>query len=620
MNLSKSKHQSILTITKFWCLILVFSIVSTQSISQVKSPKLNKKSIEKSMAVATRNDKLVIYQIMTHIWANTNTTNKQNGSIEENGITKFSDYNDLALSTLKKLGYSHLYMTGILEHATTLDYTSIGIKKDHPENVKGRCGAPFAVKDYYDTNPFYANDPKNRMKELKAMIERIHKAGLKLVIDCIPNHLAREYGSDMKPKGIKDFGETDDKSKAFDPQNNFYYLPNKTYIAPKGGNDEIVSEKPYFEYPAKVTGNDVFSEKPSVNDWFETVKLNYGVDYQHHRAKHFNPIPSTWLKMTEMLSYWTKLGVDGFRCDMAEMVPYEFWNYAITKTKKLNPKCVFIAEIYNPAEYHNYIKKGKFDYLYDKIGMYDALRRLIENQPNATVEDITKLWQHESGDIAEHMLRFLENHDEQRIASRFFATDPFKAMPAMVVSATLNRGPLMIYFGQEVGEPAAGSEGFGSDDGRTTMFDFWGVPEHQKWLNNGKFDGGQLSDNQKKLYGFYQDLIKLVNDYPAIQKGHFFDLQYAQNEKYDKKKVYSYLRHLNGQNLLFVCNFDQDHAKSFHLNLIIPKHALELMNLKGKAGYEFQEIFQDKRKLVGKAEEGLNIEMKANSVLIFEIK
>jgi glycosidase len=564
-----------------------------------------------------KTDKLLVYQMMFHLWGNKNTTNKFDGTLEENGVTRFADIDERALTAIRQMGYTHLYLTGILEHATTVDFSQLGIAKDHPINIKGRCGAPFAVKDYYDVNPFYATNPANRMAEFEQMVKRIHVAGLKVIIDNVPNHVARQYRSDNKPAQAEDFGEKDNVNVAFSNQNNFYYLPNTQYNPPKGGNDALLTGDSYVEKPAKATGNDVFSPSPSVDDWFETVKLNYGVDYQNGRQKQFTPLPSTWLKMGQVMKYWAAKGVDGFRCDMAEMVPVEFWNYAITSTKQEFPDMIYIAEIYNPKEYHNYIKNGKFDYLYDKVGLYDALRRLIENKPEATVADITRVWQQESGDISQHMLRFLENHDEQRIASDFFAKDPFKAIPGMVVSATLHTGPLMIYFGQEDGESAMENEGFGKADGRTTMFDFWGVKTHQAWMNGGAFDGGQLSDSQKELRKFYRELMALTQSSEAIQKGAFYDLQYAQNSAFDSRKVYAYLRYSAKEKLLIVCNFDQNQSKTFDLQ--IPEHAWQALGVANKKSLKMQEIFRDKRQTTLQRS-GVRLEMAPNSALVFTLK
>lgn len=565
-------------------------------------------------------DKITLYQIYTRLFGNLTTTNKFYGTRDENGVGKFNDITDKALNSLKKFGISHVWYTGIIEHATMTDYSAHGIPKDNPYVVKGIAGSPYAIKDYYDVNPDLAVDVPNRMREFEALIARSHKVGLRVIIDCVPNHVARQYQSDMKPKGVKDFGEDDDKSVGFHPQNNFYYLPNQAFQVPDNVPiPPAIEAFPYAEFPAKATGNDVFAAKPSINDWFETIKLNYGVDYQNGRRKHFDPIPNTWLKMRDILLYWANKGVDGFRCDMAEMVPFEFWGWVIPEVKKVYPKTIFIAEIYNPAEYHNYLFKGQFDYLYDKVGLYDALRRLMEGHGNTA--DITRVWQQESGDFANRMLRFLENHDEQRIASKYFAGNPFYAIPAMVVSATLHTGPLMLYFGQEVGVNPTVAEGFSGEDGRTTMFDYWGVVEYQAWVNGGKFDGGKLNDDQKKLRGFYTDLLQLVNQSDAIRHGSFYDLQYAntngQTTGYNDAKMYAYLRHSDKQRLLIVCNFDLH--QSVQTTIKIPTHAWETMGLSPTSQYVFKEIFQHPQTITVEASKGLEIQMEANSVRIFEI-
>ena len=525
-----------------------------------------------------KTDKHVVYQMMFHLWGNQNTDVKRNGSAAENGVTKFKDLSSKGLQALKKKGYSHLYTTGILEHATMEDFTAFGSPLDHPQVVKGRAGSPFAIKDYYDVNPFLADKPADRMQEFAAMLDRVHKADLKLVLDFVPNHLARAYSSDQKPAGVVDFGQNDNKELSFSPTNNFYYLPGTQFTVPTGVNPPVPVNVPYIEIPAKVSGNNVFSAQPSIHDWFETVKLNYGVDLQHGNQTHFDPIPDTWLKMTDVLLYWTKKGVDGFRCDMAEMVPVEFWAYAIPKVKALNPEVVFIAEIYNPQEYRNYIFKGGFDYLYDKVGLYDGIRHIMEKKTGATTADITRVWQNESGDFANHMLRFLENHDETRLNSPGFAASNFwSTIPGMVLTASMHDGPLMVYFGQEFGEKAQEIEGFNEADDRTTMFDFYRVDTHQRWLNGGKFDGGKLTAAEKEIDTFYTSLIAWINSSEVIQQGKFFDLQYAQNASYPKDKVYAYLRYTaTGRNLI-ICNFD---SIKHDFTIEIPTLALDMMGVK----------------------------------------
>ena len=527
-------------------------------------------------------NKLIIYQLMTRLFGNKNTTNQYYGSIEENGVGKFNDITDVALAEIKKLGATHVWFTGILEHATMTDFTAYGIKPDYAGVVKGRAGSPYAVKDYYDVSPDLAVSVPNRMAEFEALLARTHTQHLKAIIDFIPNHVARTYQSDACPPGTEDFGALDNVALSFDPQNNFYYLPGQKLVVPSdykplGERETVAASVPFEEYPAKVTGNDVFSATPSINDWFETIKLNYGVDIQNNRAPYFEPTPSTWRKMRDILLFWTRKGVDGFRCDMAEMVPVEFWAWVIPQVKAINPEIIFIAEIYNSQQYHNYIHTGKFDFLYDKVGLYDSLRWLMEGHGNTA--DITKCWKEETYGISSHMLRFLENHDEQRIASPQFADNPWTAVPAMTVAATLSTGPVMIYFGQEVGEPGKGAEGFQGDDGRTSIFDYWGVPEHQKWMNNGRFDGGQLSAEQINLRSFYQQLLQLTQTQEALQIGQFYQMHPLVNGHAHHSKIYAYIRHTVQQRLLIVVNFDLYHT----LDITIPVAAAEKQLLFGQS-------------------------------------
>ena len=520
--------------------------------------------------------KLIIYQMMFHLWGNTTTNPQKNGNSITNGTTKFNDVSNKALKVLHDKGFTHLYTTGIIEHATKEDYSKFGCSLDHSSIVKGSCGSPFAIKDYYDVNPFLANKPENRLDEFNLMVERIHENKLKIILDFVPNHLARNYQSDKKPEGITDFGVDDRNDVEFSPQNNFYYLPGTQFTVPYHAEIDV-NTKAYVEIPAKASGNNVFSSQPTIHDWFETVKLNYGIDYPNNGHIHFDPIPDTWHKMLEVLTYWTNFGVDGFRCDMAEMVPVEFWAFVIPKIKRINSDVIFIAEIYQPCLYADYIYKGHFDYLYDKVGLYDSLRSLMEQNSLAHTSLITQVWQQESGEFSNKMLRFLENHDETRINSSCFAADNiWSTIPAMLITATLHGGPFMIYFGQEFGEKANEIEGFNEADDRTTMFDFWRVDSHQRWLNNGAFNHELLTSQEKDLDLFYQQLFNFVKDSNAVRIGQFFDLQYVQRENYPSKYVYSYLRYSNDEQLLFVNNF---HAtETFQLEIIIPDLALELMN------------------------------------------
>jgi glycosidase len=454
--------------------LLLFATSLLYSCSQPKDKFPPETSMEK------KSGKIVIYQMMTRLFGNKVTTNKTYGTAQENGLGKFNDVNDAALKGIKELGVTHVWYTGVIEHALLTDYTAFGIPLDDADVVKGRAGSPYSIKDYYDVNPDLAVHVRARMQEFEALVERTHGAGLKVIIDFVPNHVARAYKSDAKPAGVKDLGESDDTTASFKPSNNFYYLPGQKFIVPSEykslGRDSFrTKDQQFVEVPAKVTGNDQFTNAPGMNEWFEAVKLNYGVDIQNNRQQHFEPIPDTWIKMKDILIFWAGKKVDGFRCDMAEMVPVQFWNWAIPQVKEVNPEIVFIAEIYNPKEYANYTQIGKFDMLYDKVQLYDTLRHITQGHGStANLPPIQDALRNLDG----RMMHFIENHDEQRSSSRFFAGSPWKAWPSMVVSATIDRGPVMIYFGQEVGEPGLGIEGFEGDDGRTTHFDYWGVPEH----------------------------------------------------------------------------------------------------------------------------------------------
>ena len=530
------------------------------------------------------NEKIIIYQVFTRLFGNSNTRCKYNGSLEENGCGKLADFTTKALTEIKNLGATHIWYTGVIEHATQTNYSRYGIRPDHPAVVKGKAGSPYAIKDYYDVDPDMANSIPDRMKEFENLVKRSHKAGLKVIIDFVPNHVARQYHSDAKPEGVIDLGENDDNTVAFSAQNNFYYIPGQEL---QGDIDlHMNAPEAYVENPAKATGNDKFDAWPGINDWYETVKLNYGVDYMNWRIGHFDPIPDTWKKMLEILLFWAAKDIDGFRCDMAEMVPVEFWGWAIPQVKEQFPHIIFIAEVYNPNEYRNYIFNGHFDYLYDKVGLYDTLRALTCGHESAT--NIPFRWQNLNG-IEKNMLNFLENHDEQRIASDFFAGNPFKAIPAMVISACMNTNPVMIYFGQELGEKGMDEEGFSGRDGRTTIFDYWTVDTIRRWRNGGKFDGKTLTKEEKKLQGFYSTLLNLCNKEKAIREGVFFDLTYANLEGifFNEHRQYAFFRKAGKELLFIIVNFDEKPAAPC---VKIPTHAFDYLGIPYKDSYKAKDL------------------------------
>ena len=553
--------------------------------------------------------KFVIYQVLPRLFGNYNTTRKINGGIEENGCGKFNSFTPKALRAIRDLGVTHIWYTGVLEHATQTDYTQYGIQLDHPAVVKGKAGSPYAIKDYYDVDPDLAEDVPNRMKEFEALIKRTHKEGMKLIIDFVPNHVARQYHSDAKPEGVSDLGENDHNEWAFSPLNNFYYLPGEQFAPTFDVAD-------YHEYPAKATGNDVFSAHPSKNDWYETVKLNYGVFYTGGGEKQFNPTPDTWTKMRDIILYWAAKGVDGFRCDMAEMVPVEFWEWLIPQVKKQYPTIIFIAEVYQPALYDTYIKQGHFDYLYDKVGLYDTLRNVTSR--NYPVCDITRCWQN-LNDLQDSMLNFLENHDEQRIASGFFSGRGMCAQPAMIVVATLTKAPLMIYAGQEFGELGMDYEGFSGMDGRTTIFDYWSVPSIAAWANGGKFDGKLLNDEQRELRNFYKKLLHITLEQKAISHGTMYDLEYAQDvANFNPHEHFVYLRKYNDEIILIVLNFDD---KPANMRIKIPQEAFDHLKWKPGQKYNYCDLLQeeDKGSTVFTPDKDFEVQLQAWKGKIFKL-
>lgn len=589
----------------------------------------------------TQQKKEVVYQVFTRLFGNQNTTNKPWGTIEENGVGKFNDFTDKALKEIKDLGVTAVWYTGIQHHALVRDYTSIGISNDDPEVVKGRAGSPYAVKDYYNVNPDLAVNPANRLQEFEALIARTHKVGMKVIIDIVPNHIARKYEGKSNPKGVRDFGADDDFSVEYKRDNNFYYIPNTRFEIPDAGkplngeSNPLIDGK-FEEFPAKWTGNGSRLAKPDKNDWYETVKVNYGIrpdgskDFPELPAgydtkssqEHFDfwadkDVPSSWKKFRDIALYWTAKGVDGFRYDMAEMVPYEFWSYMNSATKMKNPDAFLMAEVYNPNEYRNYIRLGKMDYLYDKVETYDHLKAVIQgkNWPDG-LTDI----QHRMADIEHNMLKFLDNHDEQRLASPEFAGTPEKGKPLMVVSATISTAPTMIYFGQEVGEAGNENAGFGTHS-RTSIFDYIGVPNHQRWMNEGKFDGGQLSQSEKDLRDFYKRLLNFSINSSALM-GDFQEIQSANRNitpGYDIA-IYSYVRWSETQKLIVVTNFYSLASSNFEIR--IPADVIQKWNLKdGTYTITDQLYHQKKTELrVEKGEGKAQISIGSSESFIFQLQ
>ncbi|NOQ91098.1 MAG: alpha-amylase [Flavobacteriaceae bacterium] len=579
-----------------------------------------------------KEQKKVIYQVFTRLFGNENTTNKPWGTIEENGVGKFNDFTDKALQEIKGLGITHIWYTGILHHATITDYTKYGISNDDPDIVKGRAGSPYAVKDYYQVDPDLAVDPEKRLEEFEQLIGRTHKTGMKVVIDIIPNHIARAYEGKNNPEGVSDFGAQDDKTVTYKKNNNFYYVVGENFKAPfwqnnylpLGGEKNALADGKFEEIPAKWTGNGSRLAQPDFYDWYETVKINYGV--KPDGSKDFDSlpegfdkkgvedhvafwkdkdIPDSWIKFKNIALFWLEKGVDGLRFDMAEMVPVEFWSYMNSTIKLKYPNAFLLAEVYNPAMYRDYIHLGKMDYLYDKVALYDTIKHVM--QGHGLTDNLPQI-QTDLADIEHNMIHFLENHDEQRIASPDFAGSAEKGKPAMVVSTTISTAPTLIYFAQEVGEPGKENAGFGTAT-RTSIFDYVGVPNHQRWMNNKQFDGGQLSDKEKNLRNFYKRLLNFTINSSALM-GDYVEIHNYNRENSDNynHRVFSFVRWSENEKLIIVTNFDGEETYAFDLK--IPKTVINAWNLKeGK--------YQVSNQLYGEISQELMVE---NGIGIIKIK
>lgn len=525
--------------------------------------------------------KPIIYQLLPRLWGNDKARPKRNGTLADNGTGKMSDINASTLEYLKWLGCSHVWYTGIIRHSTQED--TEGCIPSHPQFVKGRAGSPYAICDYYDVNPYLADNPEERMTEFEELVARTHASGLKVIVDFVPNHVARDYGKNGFTPGHPILGEADDRSVHYHKENDFFYYPGQILKlpvpAPSGMED-------YHESPAMATGNNCYTPSPGINDWYETIKINYGDTYT-----------DTWEKMYDIVDFWISKGVDGFRCDMVELVPPAFFRWLISKAKSDTPDLIFIAEVYKKEQYGQYIREIGFDYLYDKSGLYDTIRAVVEKNTDddglpvelwQSASGITRNWQF-LGDLQPAMLNFLENHDEQRSASDFFGKSASNMYAALYASLYLNTAPFMIYFGEEVGERGMDEEGFSGKDGRTTIFDWWSISSIKrlrKVIDSGEYRTLQASrlvkagmkPEEARTFCRFAQAVRLAASDPAICEGTTYDLCYCNyaSEGFDRNRHFVFLRDKDEHTLLIAANFSDKEAK---MKISIPFHAFEWMGI-----------------------------------------
>lgn len=513
--------------------------------------------------------KVIIYQMLPRLWGNIGGKNIKNGTLKDNGCGKFSSIDTISLEYLRSLGVSHVWYTGIIRHATAED--SDGCTPSSADWVKGRAGSPYSITDYYDVNPYLADEPENRMEEFHKLVERTHAAGLKVIIDFVPNHVARDYGrftaAHPAPTGMAALGESDDKSVHWKDSNDFFYYPGIPLALP-------IQNQTYMEMPAMASGNS-YTSSPGVNDWYDTIKLNYCDTHTE-----------TWEKMYDIVNFWAGQGVDGFRCDMVELVPPAFFKWLISRIKKDRPDLLFVAEVYQKTLYSKYIREIGFDLLYDKSGIYDTLRAIVEKNAKDSgvpVEDwqsakrITWNWQ-SLGDLQPYMLNFLENHDEQRFASDFFGCDARNSYAALYTALYLNNAPFMLYAGEEVGERGMDNEGFSGRDGRTSIFDWWAPSSLTRLYKYIHGEKEALAPEEETMLDTYRKALKFAAEDNAVSKGTFYDLCYCNyaSDGFNPDRHFAFLRDFEDETLLIVCNFSKNDAE---MRISIPEHAFNWMKM-----------------------------------------
>lgn len=513
--------------------------------------------------------KVIIYQMLPRLWGNVGGKNIKNGTLKDNGCGKFSSIDTISLEYLRSLGVSHVWYTGIIRHATAED--SDGCPPSSADWVKGRAGSPYSITDYYDVNPYLADEPENRMEEFHKLVERTHAAGLKVIIDFVPNHVARDYGrfaaAHPAPTGMAALGESDDKSVHWKDSNDFFYYPGIPLALP-------IQNQTYMEMPAMASGNS-YTSSPGVNDWYDTIKLNYCDTHTE-----------TWEKMYDIVNFWAGQGVDGFRCDMVELVPPAFFKWLISRIKKDRPDLLFVAEVYQKTVYSKYIREIGFDLLYDKSGIYDTLRAIVEKNAKDSgvpVEDwqsakrITWNWQ-SLGDLQPYMLNFLENHDEQRFASDFFGCDARNSYAALYTALYLNNAPFMLYAGEEVGERGMDNEGFSGRDGRTSIFDWWAPSSLTRLYKYIHGEKEALAPEEETMLDTYRKALKFAAEDNAVSKGTFYDLCYCNyaSDGFNPDRHFAFLRDFEDETLLIVCNFSKNDAE---MRISIPEHAFNWMKM-----------------------------------------
>lgn len=579
----------------------------------------------------------VVYQLFVRHFSNFTTGGEPWGSREQNGCGTFNAITDTALEQIASTGVTHLWLTGVLRHATRTPHE--GLPADPACIVKGIAGSPYAVTDYFDVDPDLAENVAARREEFAALVQRCRRWGMVPVIDFVPNHVSRNYRSTVRPESS--FGEHDDTWCFFARDNSFYYLePHHSDTVMQLPDGAFAPE----QGQGRVTGNNVASWQPGAYDWYETVKLNYGSDYRHgsHAAEALPSLlapeyalPRTWQLMNEVLAYWQDMGVGGFRCDMAHMVPLPFWRWIIAHARLRDSSAFFMAEGYDDhlklieGPVHEALLAAGFNGVYDGVA-YESLRKIFEG--GAWANDLDRLHRSESP-LFNGGVRYIENHDEPRMASPLYwgAAGSRVIQSVMVAQYASSCGPVLVYNGQEFGERAEGPGGYGGDNGRTSIFDYTHLPHLQHWSNGGRYDGALMTQEERDLQSFTGQLLTLLQ-HPALSKGGFYGLNWANRgtpafgrkpgESVSGHSLYAFLRHYRKakSTLLVVCNMNPDEAVCTHIH--IPRNAREWAGKK-PGNYHFVSLLDASTPIAETDDEmldatGLSITVPAGKALVLE--
>ena len=364
----------------------------------------------------------------------------------------------------------------------------------------------------YQVNPrVFA--PSNSFKAITARIDSIHDLGINMIW-IMPIYPIGEEKSKNSPYSVRDYkavapeyGTVDDLRKLVETCHEHGIGVILDWVANHTAWDNVWVQQHPDWYTHDSTGNIIF---PPGTDWTDVADLNY--DNKDMRAA-----------MIDAMLYWVdSVGVDGFRCDVADQVPVDFWKEAITTLRKsAEPRrLVMLAEGANPD---NFTAGFDLNYAWEFMG---AIAQVMKDE--AKVGKLVEVDKHEYKDLGpgKYKLRFTTNHDEATKASPITLYGGERASMAAFVATTMLHGGMLVYGSQEVGYPEP-----------INFFHY--VPVN--WNAN------------PALRNEYKKLIAIYNEHPSLRSSGkvvpFDD---------DQNNVLCFERVLNNDNVLVMVNVRGD--------------------------------------------------------------